>query len=65
MCARRRSGGYGSFAAFARLLRRLAGVQEIRLGWQWWMALPKELAELRELRSLTVLNKLIQRFPTG
>jgi hypothetical protein len=29
------------------------------------MALPKELAELRELRSLTVLNKPIQRFPTG
>jgi len=52
-----------SFAAFSQLLPRLIGVREIRLGWLWWMALPKELAGLRELRSLTVLNTPIQKFP--
>lgn len=52
-----------SFVAFSRLLRYLTGVREIRLGWQSWMALPKGLADLQELRSLTVLNTPVQRFP--
>ncbi len=56
-------GNSVSFVAFSRLLRRLTAVQEIRLGWQSWMALPKELAYLTELRSLTVLNIPVQNFP--
>jgi hypothetical protein len=52
-----------SFRECARVLRQLHAVQEIRLGWQSWMALPKELATLRELRSLTVLNTPLQCFP--
>lgn len=56
-------GGDVPFRQCARVLRKLSEVREIRLGWQYWMALPRELGELRELRSLTVLNTPIQSFP--
>ena len=52
-----------SFRACSRVLRQLTEVREIRLGWQSWMALPRGLGELGELRSLTVVNTPIQSFP--
>jgi hypothetical protein len=56
-------GHDASFRECSRVLRQLGGVREIRLGWQTWMALPRELGDLRELRSLTVLNTPVQSFP--
>ncbi len=52
-----------AFDAFSTLLSQLTNVREIRLGWQSWTELPHELSELREFRSLTVLNSPIQSFP--
>jgi Leucine-rich repeat (LRR) protein len=51
------------FEAFSALLPQLTGVREIHLGWQSWTELPRELSELPELRSFTVLNTPIQNFP--
>jgi Leucine-rich repeat (LRR) protein len=52
-----------SFEAFSTLLPQLTNVREIRLGWQSWAELPSRLSELREIRSLSVLNIPIQSFP--
>jgi len=52
-----------SFEAFSTLLPQLTNVREVLLGWQSWAELPDSLSELREMRSLIVLNTPIQSFP--
>jgi len=52
-----------SLDAFRSLLPQLTHLQVLRVGWQAWTELPKELSELKELRSFTILNTPIKLFP--
>jgi Leucine-rich repeat (LRR) protein len=52
------------FDSFSKLLPQLTQVREIHLGWQSWAGLPEALSQLPVLRSLTVLNTPIRRFPS-